>query len=386
MKIYRIALFMVTLLIACMTSITTSQPALASTVLSEVLIQGYQPYRILPGTYANEYWVVLYAKGLALLTEGPPDNWTSTIYLIDNLYDAVGPDVNGRLFCSFYGSNTGSGVKVFDCYSRSVIQTISLGSDYPLTCLTLSPDGTKLYVLGMNWPRVGTWTGGWVETPGHPDQGLIWEIDTATYAVNPETAMVGTLPETVCYAEGAESDKLFVYVVEHQHSDAGRTAWTDVIDVVRGFPRVTRISSGFQPDHPYCNDLIKWSDTEPLIALCNKDLDYKPAYPEYSQGLWIINTETNSVVQRMTICDSEGNKCGVDHAFVSRTQPGIVYLALGFGGTHSEIAVVDYYTGAPIRWIRSGRPFWPEFIYEISDDRLIVTGGETERILIIDPT
>ena len=84
-----------------------------------------------------------------------------------------------------------------------------------------------MYVLGTNWPRVGVWTGDTICV--HLDQGLVWEIDTSTYAVNPDIGVVGTEPKTIYYVPGEEFDKLFIYTTE---------GTTDVINLVRGFPRV----------------------------------------------------------------------------------------------------------------------------------------------------
>ena len=138
--------------------------------------------------------------------------------------------------------------------------------------------------------------------------------------------------------------------------------------------------------YPTSNDLCKWSDTEPLIALCNKQIDKDPEGPEYGHSLTIINTDTNTAVQQFTILDESGNMRGIEHALVSHVHPGIAYLSLGFGGPTASIAVIDYSTGSVIQYIKSGLVFMPYFIHELPDGRLIVTGGESGKILIIDPT
>ncbi len=358
--------------------------AQSAEILSEILTQDSKPYRILQGSASNEFWVVDERAGLILLVENPPGSWTQEPFAVGHVADAVGPDSDGLLYCSSFVTGLGSVVQVFDTASRQITNTLFLGQDYILTGLALSTDQDKLYVLGWDWPRAGQF-GGWVEIPGHPDEGLIWEIDTATLAVSPDVAMVGSMPQTIYYAEGDDYDKLYLYTGEHGPLGGWLAGWVDVIGLIRGFPRVARISTSSVSDYPYVNDLIKWSDTDPFMVICNRCVDRLTGYPEYSQGIWIVNTDTDSVVQRFTILDSDGHVRGVKHACVSQVHPGTAYLSLGFGGPAAEIAVIDCSTGQVIDSIRADRVFTPEFIYELPDGRLIVTGGRTSNILIIDP-
>ena len=80
----------------------------------------------MPGIAANQYWVMLYAKGIGLLSEDQPGVWSFTAYPIGPVTDITGPDSTGRLFCASYGSIHHSHVLVFDTNNRQVIANIIL--------------------------------------------------------------------------------------------------------------------------------------------------------------------------------------------------------------------------------------------------------------------
>jgi hypothetical protein len=362
----------------------------AAEVLENFNFGEISPSRILSSVTPNEYWVSCLKGGLVRLEETEPGQWTYEIFdLGKKVYDATGPDIYGRIFCSYYGSISGSGVMVFNCYTRVVDYYIQIGNDYPLRCIALSSDQTKLYVVGRDWPRVGQWTGGWVEGPGHPNTGLVWEINTSTYAISSYVGGVGVMPETIYYSENGDYDKLFVYTLARDNEGRIGGDAVDILSVQRELGRTGGFPSCFTPDEPYCNDLVKWSDEEPLMALCNKCVagSYDVVHdPKYNHGLWIFDTNTEELVNSYEIIDISGHSRGVSHLCISSVRPGIAYLSLGYGGLDAEIAVFDMGCGEVIEHIQLGIPFTPEFIYEIPDGRLIATGDTTHNIVIFDPT
>jgi len=106
--------------------------------------------------------------------------------------------------------------------------------------------------------------------------------------------------------------------------------------------------------------------------------------PEYMAGFWIINTELAEVVDRLTI-DYGGRIVGVRHACVSSIDPCVVYVNPDLAYV-PDLLAIDHDSGDVLWTIPLVEDFKPEFIYEIPDGRLIVTGGTSGKILIIDPS
>ncbi len=343
-----------------------------------------QPYRIIPGTISNEFWIVGQAKGLGLLVEDQQGAWSFTQYPIGSVWDAVGPDNNGRIWCSSFVTGIGTAIQVFNCNTKDVIQNVNIGPDYVTTGITLSINEDYVYLLGWDWPRFGE-PGSWVSSFGHPNAGIVWEINISSFEVSPDIGVVGVFPYTIYYAGSQETDKLLVYTLARD--DVGREGGEciDILAVDRSFPRLGGLPACFTNEYLYCNDLVKWSDEDPLIALCNRSVDNMGDSEDFSDGLWIIDTELEEVVQTYRIYDIADRIRGVQHLCVSEVRPGIAYMSLGFGGLDAETAVFDMATGQVIEHIQTGLVFTPEFIYELPDGRLIVTGGRTKNIVIIDP-
>jgi len=157
-------------------------PVQASSVLQTIERPGSHVYRILAGTASGEYWVADLGNGLRLLTEDSQGIWTCSQPFGDPLYDFTGPDINGYFYCSDYSLETGSCVRVFDCDMKTILQTIALGTDYPVTGLSLSSDMTNLFVLGQDWPRLGE-SYSFIDSGGHRDSGIVWKIDTTSLTV-----------------------------------------------------------------------------------------------------------------------------------------------------------------------------------------------------------
>jgi hypothetical protein len=359
----------------------------AETVIANIDCGSETASRILTGTQSNEYWLVIEANGLGLLSESPPGTWTLTYYQIGYVYDATGPDNNGRLWCSSYVDGIGTAVQVFDCNQRTVIQNIYIGTNYINKGIVLSSDQTHIYLVGCDWPRYFE-AASWVDAPGHPNTGLVWEIDTSTYAISPYMGEVGVMPETIYYSENGDYDKLFVYTIASDGIGRELGDNIDILSVQRELERTGGLPSCIIHDWSYCNDLVKWSDEYPLMAICNKQV--AGSYdivdnPKSNHGLWVFDTNLEEFVDTYEIIDISGHYRGVSHLCRSTVRPGIAYLSLGFGGLDAEIAVFDMGCGEVIEHIQLGIPFTPEFIYEIPDGRLIATGDMTHNIVIFDP-
>jgi hypothetical protein len=355
--------------------------ATASSILQTLAVPGSEPYRILSGVQANEYWIVVHGVGLVLLYQNGQGAWALSSPYGDHLYDATGPDSNGRIFCSAFNETDGSYVWVFDCSQRAIISRITLGADYPLAGLCLSPDESSLFVLGDDWPRLGQPGGSFIESLGHPDAGIVWQIDTAT-GVIVDRGACAALPETIYYAQCETGpDKLFISSETTAADSSTAVSALDVLNVERGFPRQTVIWTQASL-MPYCIDVLNWSATEPLIAaMCPAD-NYD-SNPDGHYAIWIIDPTSGSVVSRLQLTWN-GIVCGLNHACLSQASPCNMYASIFLTG-HCPIAVIDRDTGALVNTIPVG-DVDAQFIYEMPNDNLIVTTGKDGKILIIDPT
>lgn len=353
-------------------------------VLATIDTPGRCPYRILDDPQSGAYWILLRWGGLSLLAEDENGDWSSTEFIIEPVYDAAGPDAQGRMYLSFADYGT-SGVYVFDCASKTIEHTIVLGTDYLMRGLALSTDETRLYVLGWDWPRVGQWHSGYPESASHRDSGLLWEIDTSTFQVLRQ-GVVSALPKTIYCAD---NDVLLVYSNEvHWLFDIMPQSKAAMIDVVVTEPtleRVAQIQTIFS-DSDYNCDFIDWSDQEPLVTMFASSLDWNQEDNyEYMSAIWIINTETNEVVETMKVFDERDVERYVNHGVLSDVHPGRLYVTVAGGPQGEGVYAIDKDTGEVIDRIFTGYGVRPEFVYEIPDGRLIVTCPHNEKILIIDP-
>ena len=358
--------------------------ASSASILTEIGTPDLEPYRILEDQQPDTYWIVLRWGGLLCLTEDENDNWSFVEHTIQPVFDATGPDGDGRLYLSFadYGE---SGVYVFDCASKMIEHTIVLGTDYLMRGLALSTDETRLYVLGWDWPRVGEFGG--PEDIRHRDEGLVWEIDTSTYQVLRQ-GLVSSFPITIFYTD---SDTLLVYSGEKHHLfdiwPQSRAAMVDVLATEPNLTRMAQIQTIYSYYYgSYEHDFIDWSDEEPLVAMFASSLDWNQEENyEYMSAIWIINTETNEVVQTLKVFDERPVEVYVNHGVLSDVHPGCVYVTTHPGPLGEGVYAIDKDTGATINRIFTGYGVCPEFVYEIPDGRLIVTCPSNEKILIIEP-
>jgi hypothetical protein len=355
----------------------------AVSILNTIDIEDSQPYRILKGYSTNEYWIVDDVDGLIRLFETAPNVWVNTQYSFDGIFDAAGPDANGYLYCTFMNSS-GPGVYVIDCTTTPpiIVHTIMFNSTYYMCNSIISPDESKLYVTGTTWWDM---TGA---STGHPDTGLLWEIDltSPSYPIL-DQCTIAALPDALLYVTSSTEyvpDKIFIHCNQQIIYPNGSKAIIDVIDLnPNGLHRSAQIDCPFLPETSYC-DLIKWSDQDPLIALCSAMTDYSQYLSGNTDAVIIINSETNQTVNQYNIFDGQGAKWGVSHMVISSICPDEVYASLcGYG--NPKIGVLDYYTGALLSSIELDPGLGSRFIYEIPDGRLIVT-TQAHKILIIDPT
>ena len=343
--------------------------------------------RILDGLSPNDVWIVEPGIGLGNLIEVQPDVWEYNEYVTNSGQDACGPDSNGYIYMSTYSIDyPGGGFQIFDCDSKIIIDTILLCQDFPVHGLTISNDETKLYVTGRSWPRFGE-GGSFGQGFNHPDTGIVWEVDLTSQSYDVLTlGYTAALPETIFYEEvDWQNDRLYVYCAEIYDSNP-QYGLLDVLSVERALPRLEQIQCPAQ-EWKFVNAIIDWSDSDPLIALCAEDIHIFDNAPEYLDGLWIINTETNQVVETIQVTSSYGYPMGVSYALVSQVNPGLVYISPGLGGYADELIVMDYDTHEIVDYISFTQydRMVPWFIYEMSDGRLIITSGSNGKIAIVDP-
>ena len=367
----------------CLLSLSLPTPIQATTILNEIDTLDAEPYRILPGMTPDEYWIVDKWNGLILLKEDPPGTWTTEYYPIDRLFDACGPDSRGYIYCCVWPWDADGTVAVFDSTATppSVIETVNLGGRYIVSGAELSPDESSLYVIGTDWG------GPSYESGTHPDTGIIWELDLTSPGfpvIN--QGVLPALPQSLIYIEPEYGpDRLFVYCIEREFSVRPYASKLEVLEIAPGFPHLTQLIVPFAEEYIYHNPMVFWDQGETLIALSNPYCYEVQNDPRYKDGLWLIDTTTDTIVQTITVLESHGVPRGAGFTLISQAHPGWVYVCLGLGTASSEISIIDHDTGAYIGSVDTeGYPL-PYFIHELADGRLIATCGHRNTILIIDP-
>jgi len=339
--------------------------------------------RILYDNNINGYWVASWPHGLILLTEDQPGQWSYQRYILDWVYDICGPDSNGYLYCTHWRLPEDSGIYVFNTITRTVVYDIDPFPGHKLTGLTLNQDETRLYVLGRTSSQ--SW-GSWME----PDTGIVFEIDitSPTYDIL-DQGITSALPSTIYYSESNTGpDKLVIYCIQMNHYTEYRRVpecRTDIIEVSPGLPRVAQLRTSFQGSKPFYNDMIKWSDDPPLVALLNMQAWFAyHEYPDVYSSILILNTDTHEIVNRINLYGDTGGLQGASHGVISNVYPGWVYFTIGSSG--GEVNIIDYNTGSFIKRIPFPTDIKPDFLCETPDGRLIVTGFKDDRIFIVDPS
>jgi hypothetical protein len=346
------------------------------------------PCRILSGTSPNEFWICEPGVGLGNLVEPQSGIWEYTEYITNSGQDACGPDLYGKIYLSDYSQDyPGGGFQVFDTNLKIIEDTILLSESSPTSGIALSPDQSSLILLGWGWPVLGEGMG-FYDGFRHPDTGIIWEIDLTSH--NYEIMNQGytaALPKTLFYETNSnEFDQIYVYCAEIQ-SPPSINGLLDVLNVDRALPRTTQLNCP-AIEFNYVNAIIDWSYSDPFVAVCAENVLKIDNAPEYLEGLWIINTETNQVVETIPVTSSHGHPIGVTYALVSQVNPGVVYISPGLGDYADELIVMDYYTHEIVDYISFDAydHMVPWFIYEMADGRLIITSGSYSKIAIVDPT
>ena len=167
----------------------------------------------------------------------------------------------------------------------------------------------------------------------------------------------------------------------------GSEECVDIVNVDR-FERIDRFTCDSSP-YDYCNTFTQWSDDGRYVAMCNPELANIPSRPMFMSNIWIIDTQTNTISSTIQAEGPAGTGFGLVSVTPSSVYPGLAYTALGQWdpSTYANIGIIQKATGQLVRMIDTeGEAFRPQFIYELPDGRLIVTGGESHKILIIDPT
>lgn len=353
-----------------------------------------EPNRILLDPSAEGYWVVNRGSGLIFLNEDQL-GWHYSLYNIGIVMDATGPDPNGLIYCSFRGNAPmfSSGVYVFDTATRSVVDTIVL-DHYPFG-LVLSSDGEQLYVDGDGWPAFGELFS-IADANEHPDSGILWRIDLATRQIT-GTISVGALPTSIYTFPTERGDRLFVTQQESGKIETndpiplsmGTTNKIDIVDA-SSFTRIATLETpeAMWDEYPYA--MLNWP--QGLVAVCCPVVwDPIEDHPEFQDAIWLVDPVSATIVNRIHVTDGNGIAVGVFQTVVSQVYPDQAYMSIGpFQGPGSptgSILVVAYPSGQYIRSISTtGTGCRPYFMHEIPEGRLIVTGGVTGKILIIDPS
>ena len=136
--------------------------------------------------------------------------------------------------------------------------------------------------------------------------------------------------------------------------------------------------------------MLDWAQN--LVAACCPTVGNPiEGHPELQDGIWLVDPVSATVVSRVHISDGNGVAVGAFHAVISQAYPGQIYLSVvAFQGSDQpsgNILVASYPSGQYIRSIDTGSSgCLPFFIQELPDGHLIVTGGESHKVLIIDPT
>jgi len=354
------------------------------------LISDSRPYRILPGA-ADNYWIVDQGHGLILLTKTPPDVWSVQYFSISGAFDATGPDPDGRLFVSVRAAQPS--VKIFDTNSRAVVASIPIydGAWHYPNGLALSTDYSHLYVCAPAWPAVGEFFS-YVDSGLHPDSGRVYDIDLATNTIS-RTAVVGALPQTIHlspYNELLVSADEMYDIKEPVNSElvsvVGQEEYVDIIDL-QSFTRMQRIACNSNWSYDYTNDLAQWNSDGRYVAVCNPEAYGIASHPAFSDAIWIIDTADNSVSSTIGVIDSN-HRYGAKSLIVSDACTDGAYVAINqYDDTNSQrILLIDKSSGEVEQAVDTGTEIIPEFLYELPDGRLIVTGGVSGKLAIIDPT
>jgi hypothetical protein len=349
------------------------------------------PYRILSEYSANGRWVVNRGNGLILLTHGYRGTWTYTLYNLGNVFDATGPDSNGNLYCSFRGA-TLSGVYVFNCTSKTVTGTIPL--DHIPSGLSLSSNEQILYVCAWGWPEDG---GYYNPTDAflHPNSGILYKIDLSTHQVTSTT--IGALPSSIQLINTNRGDRLvisthetneFYNIVNGMGFPQGEYDQIDIVDT-SSFSRVFQLSVPSSWGDQYCSTMLNWSDDPPLVAVCCPRSDNIDSHPEYANSIWLIDPVSGTVSNTIAITDSQGGPYGALNAVISQENPNEVYVSATGPTSPGNILVIDYSTGDYIRSVDTvvnGLGCIAFFIDELKDGRLMATGPDMGKIIIVDPS
>jgi hypothetical protein len=372
--------------------LSTNAHATGSEIVSLPLQDEALPYKILPDVTYNQYWIVNVEHGLIRLWESSPDNWNAEYFSIEGMSDAVGPDENDNLYLSIAGYDPS--IKTFNTITRSVTRSVPL--QLYATNLTFSQDQQHLYVCAWVWPALGeSWS--IIDGGSHRDSGRILDFDIATGTIV-RTAIVGAMPETVYLTPynsllvSTEEDMIVlgdqgIHFADDPNSELvydilGSEEYVDIVDINR-FERIDRFTCD-RSIHDFCNTFTPWSEDGRYVAMCNPELANIPSRPAFMSNIWIIDTLTNTISSTI----QAGSGFGLISVTPSTLQPGLAYAAHGQwdSSNFSNIAIIQKYTGQLISMIDAGEVFQPQFIHELADDRIIVTGGESHKILIIDPT
>jgi DNA-binding beta-propeller fold protein YncE len=284
-------------------------------------------------------------------------------------------------------------VFIFNINSQTIVDSIPVYDSewrYP-SALVLSSDETKLYLCAFAWPAIGEGFR-WGNTgASHADTGRVFEINLSTKNIL-RTVNVGALPQSIYLTPYntllVSTDEEYPIVEPTSPEVLLHTGAFEYLDIIAipAFQRTARIECNSYPEY-FTNTFSPWSDDGRYVAMCNPESFYLPSHPAFNDGIWVIDSYSGAVTSTINIAIGD-YRYGARSLIVSHVCDGEAYVALNQCGNSNanRIAVVDHATGDCLGSLDTGTEITPVFMHELPDGRLIVTGGASGKIAIIDPT
>jgi len=350
-------------------------PAMAELVVTDELSVGVDTGRILPDQQSGKFWVVAHLQGLILVSEDESGVWGIEHFEGYEVLDAVGPDSQGYIYCTYTASGPPHGVVIFDCINEQFSRTI----DFPwsgASGIVISPDEQRLYVTIHS-------TDQGADSPDEASEnsGLVIEVDIVSGNVL-RTCSVRAWPGTICLW----NDDALLVSCQKQYWEANdryeeMKSTTDVI-ALDTFTKIAEIPSNFA-EWPETNDLQRWGESS--VALFNLYLYSDFEDPKYGDAIWLIDPETGAVADSIRVEYLDGDESGVLHAFISEKCPGLMYLSLaGYDRIWEFPVIVADTCGNYVDHAVTPPGFTPSFICEIDDHRIMVTDWLTDKVCILE--
>ena len=349
------------------------------------LNSGSRPFRILPDNSSQGFWIVDYGNGLIYAAE-ENGQWNIQYYSIQGAYEATGPDSSGRLFIT--ARRNPPQLLIFDTQSRTVVDSFDF--DTYLAGLTLSPDESMVYLCAWTKPALGDYIDS-EDNKRFPDSGRIYEFDLASRSIT-RTAVVGASPETVFRTQ---NNTLLVSTNASQDITVpGNNGWdwivgaeeyVDIVDLNR-FERIDRFTCNETPTE-FTNNFVPWSNDGRYIAMCVPEVCEEQTRPGFENGIWIIDTQTDSVSQTIPVIGPDSCEMGAKNMRRSSLNSSIFYVCTSIlcSPYDYKLLSIDASTGQLVQGISVPYNFAAEDVAELPDGRLFVSTGYLGQLVVVTP-